>query len=140
MLFFRYGKMGLTMRATAEDEQVVQCAGIKVTTVYALSWIIASITGVIAGILVAGTGGVAPTTANVGLKAFAVVLLGGANSIGGAIVGGIIVGVAENVAAGYLDPLTTRGGLAGVFPFILMIIVLIIRPSGLFGLQRIERI
>jgi branched-chain amino acid transport system permease protein len=140
MLFFRYAKMGLTMRATAEDEQVVQCAGIKVTTVYALSWIIASITGVIAGILVAGTGGVAPTTANVGLKAFAVVLLGGANSIGGAIISGIIVGVAENIAAGYLDPLTTRGGLAGVFPFILMIIVLIIRPSGLFGLQRIERI
>jgi branched-chain amino acid transport system permease protein len=141
MLFFRYAKGGLTMRATAEDEQVVQCAGIRVSTVYALSWIIASITGVIGGILLGGMSGVSPALSNIGLKAFAVVLLGGANSIGGAIVGGIIVGVAENLAAGYLDPLlTSGGGLASVFPFIVMIIVLIIRPYGLFGLQRIERI
>jgi branched-chain amino acid transport system permease protein len=141
MLFFRYAKIGLTMRAAAEDEQVVQCAGIRVTTVYALSWIIACITGVIGGILLGGAGGVSPQLADIGLKAFAVVLLGGANSIGGAIFAGIIVGVAENLAAGYLDPLLGgRGGLATVFPFMLMIIVLIIRPYGLFGLQRIERI
>jgi branched-chain amino acid transport system permease protein len=141
MLFFRYAKSGLTMRATAEDEQVVQCAGIRVSTVYALSWIIASITGVIAGILLGSVTGASPALANIGLKAFAVVLLGGANSIGGAIVGGIIVGVAEKFAAGYLDPLLkTGGGLADVVPFIVMIIVLIIRPYGLFGLQRIERI
>jgi branched-chain amino acid transport system permease protein len=76
----------------------------------------------------------------VGLKAFAVVLLGGVNSIGGAIVAGIIVGVLENVAAGYLDPLLPGGGLAQVFPFMVMIIVLIFRPHGLFGLARIERI
>jgi branched-chain amino acid transport system permease protein len=141
MLFFRYAKIGLTMRATAEDEQVVQCAGIRVTTVYAISWIIASVTGVVAGILLGGQSGVSPYLADIGLKAFAVVLLGGVDSIGGAIVAGIIVGVAENLAAGYLDPLlTASGGLATVFPFIIIIIVLIIRPNGLFGLQRIERI
>jgi branched-chain amino acid transport system permease protein len=140
MLFFRYAKIGLTMRATAEDEQVVQCAGIRVTTVYAISWIIACVTGVVAGMLLGGQSGVSPYLADMGLKAFAVVLLGGIDSIGGAIVAGIIVGVAEAVAAGYLDPLTASGGMATVFPFIIIIIVLIIRPYGLFGTRRIERI
>ncbi len=78
--------------------------------------------------------------ASIGLKAFAVVLLGGVNSIGGAIVGGIILGVLENVAAGYLDPLLPGGGLAQIFPFIVMLIVLVFKPHGLFGLVRIERI
>ena len=141
MLFFRYTKSGLAMRATAEDEQVVQSAGIRVTTVYALSWVIACVVGVISGILLGGVSGVMVPLADVGLKAFAVVLLGGMDSIGGAIVAGIILGVLENVAAGYLDPLLPAGGgLASVFPFIVMIIVLIFRPYGLFGLRRIERI
>ena len=140
MLFFRYAKIGLAMRATAEDEQVAQCAGIRVTTVYAISWIIACVTGVVAGVLLGGESGVSPYLATMGLKAFAVVLLGGVNSIGGAIVAGLIVGLAESFAAGYLDPLTTRGGLATIFPFIIIIIVLVIRPYGLFGIKRIERI
>jgi branched-chain amino acid transport system permease protein len=140
MLFFRYTRSGLAMMATAEDEQVVQSAGIKVTTVYALSWVIACVVGVIGGIILGGVSGVMIPLANVGLKAFAVVLLGGVNSIGGAIVAGIMVGVLENVAAGYLDPLLPGGGLANVFPFLVMIIVLIFRPYGLFGLAEIERI
>jgi len=78
--------------------------------------------------------------AHIGLKAFAVVLLGGVNSIGGAIVAGIILGTLENVAAGYLDPLLPGGGLAQVFPFLVMIIVLVFRPYGLFGLVGIKRI
>jgi len=140
MVFFRYTRSGLAMMATAEDEQVVQSAGIKVTTVYALSWVIACVVGVIGGIILGGVSGVMIPLANVGLKAFAVVLLGGVNSIGGAIVAGIMVGVLENVAAGYLDPLLPGGGLANVFPFVIMIIVLIFRPYGLFGLAEIERI
>jgi branched-chain amino acid transport system permease protein len=141
MLLFRYTKSGLAMRATAEDEQVVRSVGIRVTTVYALSWVIACVVGVIGGILLGGVSGVMIPLAEVGLKAFAVVLLGGVNSIGGAIVAGIILGVLENVAAGYLDPLLPAGGgLANVFPFIVIIIVLIFRPYGLFGLVRIERI
>jgi branched-chain amino acid transport system permease protein len=141
MLFFRYTKSGLAMRATAEDEQVVQSAGVRVTTVYALSWAIACVVGVIGGILLGGVSGVMVPLAEVGLKAFAVVLLGGVNSIGGAIVAGVILGVLENVAAGYLDSLLPAGGgLANVFPFIIIIIVLIIRPYGLFGLPEIERI
>jgi len=140
MLLFRYTKIGLAMRATADDVQVVQSAGIKVTTVYAFSWVIACVVGVIGGILLGGVSGVMIPLAEVGIKAFAVVLLGGVNSIGGAIVAGIILGMLENIAAGYLDPLLPGGGLANVFPFIVMIIVLTIRPYGLFGQARIERI
>jgi branched-chain amino acid transport system permease protein len=140
LLFFRYTKMGLAMKATAEDLHVVQSVGIKATTVYTISWVIACIVGVIAGILLGGVSGVMIPLAEVGGKAFAVVLLGGVNSIGGAIVGGIILGVLENIAAGYLDPLLPRGGLAHVFPYIVLIIVLTLKPYGLFGLVRIERI
>jgi len=141
MLLFRYTKTGLAMRATAEDVQVVQSAGIRVTTVYAITWVIACVTGVIAGIVLGGVSGVMIPMSHVGLKALAVALLGGMDSIGGAIVAGIILGVAENVAAGYLDPLLPAGGgLASVFPFIIILIVLILRPHGLFGLAEIERI
>jgi branched-chain amino acid transport system permease protein len=140
MLLFRYTKIGLAMRATAEDLQVVQSVGIKATTVYAVSWVIASVVGVVGGILLGGVSGANMELANIGLKAFAVVLLGGVNSVGGAIFAGIILGMLENVAAGYLDPLLPGGGLAQVFPFIVMIIVLIFKPHGLFGLARIERI
>ena len=140
MLLFRYTKIGLAMRATAEDLQVVQSVGIKATTVYAASWVIASVVGVIGGILLGGVSGANMDLALIGLKAFAVVLLGGVNSIGGAIVAGIILGMLENVAAGYLDPLLPGGGLAQVFPFFVMIIVLVFRPHGLFGLAHIERV
>jgi branched-chain amino acid transport system permease protein len=141
MILFRYTKAGLAMRATAEDEQVVQSAGIKVTTVYAISWVIACVVGVISGILLGGVSGVSTALAEAGMRTFAVVLLGGIDSIGGAIVAGIILGILENVAAGYLDPLLpSGGGLANVFPFIVIIIVLTLKPQGLFGLARIERI
>jgi len=140
MLLFRYTKIGLAMRATAEDLQVVQSVGIKATTVYAVSWVIASVVGVIGGILLGGVSGANMELAGIGLKAFAVVLLGGVNSLGGAVLAGIILGMLENVAAGYLDPLLPGGGLSQVFPFIVMIIVLIFRPHGLFGLVTIERV
>jgi len=140
LLLFRYTKIGLAMRATAEDLQVVQSVGIKATTVYAVSWIIACVVGVIGGILLGGVSGVMIPLSMIGLKAFAVVLLGGVNSIGGAIVAGIILGILENIAAGYLDPLLPGGGLAQVFPFVVIIIMLIFKPYGLFGLVRIERI
>jgi len=140
MIFFRFTRIGLVMRATAEDEQVVQIAGIKVTTVYAVSWAIAWVVGMIGGILLGGQGGVTIQMEHVGLKVLAVVLLGGIDSIEGSVVAGIMLGMLENIAAGYLDPLLPAGGLATVFPFIIMIIVLIFRPYGLFGLKRIERI
>ena len=141
MFVFRYTKIGLAMRATAEDEQVTRSLGIKATTVYALVWVIACVVGVIGGVLLGGVSGVSPPLSEIGLKALAVVILGGLDSIGGAIVAGIILGILENLAAGYLDPLMpSGGGLASVFPFIVMLAVLIFKPHGLFGLKRIERV
>jgi branched-chain amino acid transport system permease protein len=141
MAVFRYTKTGLAMRATAEDEKVVRSVGIKVTTVYAISWVIACVVGIVSGILLYSISGVQQTMSDVGLKAMGVVLLGGVDSIGGAIIAGLILGVLENVAPGYLDPLLpSGGGLANVVPFIVMLIVLIFRPHGLFGTARIERI
>jgi branched-chain amino acid transport system permease protein len=140
MLFFRYSRTGLAMIATAEDEQVVQSAGIRVTTVYAISWVIACVVAILGGILLGSQGGVTVQLSSVGMKALAVVLLGGMDSIGGAIVAGIMLGVLENIASGYLDPLLPAGGVVNVFPFIVMIVVLIFKPYGLFGTRRIERI
>ncbi len=141
LIIFRYTKIGLAMRATAEDEQVVRVSGIKVTTVYAFSWVIACVVGVISGILLGGVSGVTTGLAESGMRSMAVVLLGGIDSIGGAIIAGIMLGILENIAAGYLDPLLPAGGgLANVFPFLVIIIVLVFKPHGLFGLARIERI
>jgi len=141
MFIFRYTKIGLAMRATAEDEQVTRSLGIKATLVYAIVWVIACVVGVVGGVLLGGVSGVSPPMAEIGLKSLAVVILGGLDSIGGAIVAGIILGVLENLAAGYLDPLMpSGGGLASVFPFIVMLLVLIFKPHGLFGLKRIERV
>lgn len=141
MAIFRFTKIGLAMRATAEDEKVVQSSGIKVTTVYAISWVIACVVGVVSGMLLYSISGVQQTMSDIGLEAFAVVLLGGVDSIGGAIVAGLIIGILENLASGYLDPLLpSGGGLASVFPYIVIIVVLIFKPHGLFGTARIERI
>jgi branched-chain amino acid transport system permease protein len=141
MFIFRFTKSGLAMRATAEDEQVTRGLGIKATMVYALVWVIACVVGVLGGILLGGVSGVSPPLAEIGLKALAVVILGGLDSIGGAIVAGVILGILENLASGYLDPLMpSGGGLANVFPFIVMIVVLVFKPHGLFGLKRIERV
>jgi len=141
LAIFRWTKQGLAMRATAEDEQVVQSVGIRITTVHILTWVIATIVAVIGGILLGSISGVNLAMADIGLKALVVALLGGLDSIGGCIVAGLIIGVLENVAAGYLDPLLPAGGgLSFVFPFIIMIVVLMFRPYGLFGLVRIERI
>ncbi len=141
LFLFRFTKIGLAMRATAEDEPVTRGLGIKATFVYAIVWVIACVVGVLAGILLGGVSGVSPPLAEIGLKALAVVILGGLDSIGGAILAGVILGILENLAAGYLDPMMpSGGGLANVFPFIVMLVVLVFRPHGLFGLKRIERV
>jgi len=140
-LFFRYSRQGLAMRATAEDEQAAQSNSVRVNTVYTLAWMIASVLGVIGGMFLGSMSGASLGLSITGLKALAIALLGGLDSIPGAIVAGVIIGCLENVSAGYLDPLLpSGGGLASVFPFIVMIIMLIFKPYGLFGLVKIERI
>ena len=137
--FFLHTRYGLYMRAAAESHEVAQSVGIKVGNVFTLAWMIAAAIGGIGGFLLGIIMGVSGSLTQFGLKVFPVVLLGGLESIPGAIIGGIVIGLLENVAAGYLDPLV-GGGVTEVFPYIIMVGILIFKPYGLFGLTRIERI
>lgn len=138
-LFFKYTKRGLFMRAVAEDHQVAQAKGIRVHNVFAWAWIISAVVSAIGGMLLGSIVGISYAMSWVGLKVFPIVLLGGLESLPGAIIAGLIVGVLENIAGGYLDPLV-GGGIKDIFPYIILIVVLLIKPYGLFGLERIERI
>ena len=128
--FFVKSRKGIAMRAVADNQQVAMAMGIHVERYFAIAWGMAGI--------VSALGGLA-WGALIGLKVFPVVILGGLDSIIGAIVGGLIVGVVENLAAGYLDPLV-GGGTKDFAPYLLMILMLMIRPYGIFGKRRIERV
>ena len=140
MLFFQKSKLGLTMRGTAEDHQLARSEGVKVNRIFVLAWFIAIIMAGIGGFLMAHMHGVnqEPLIA-LGMKSLAVVILGGMESILGAVIGGLAIGLLEALGAGYLDPLV-GGGVEEVFPFIILLIVLLIKPYGLFGYTRIERV
>ena len=140
LLFFRYTKLGLGMQIVSEDQQVARSLGISVKNVFAQSWAFALVIAAISGILYASLKAVNNSIALVGLtKALPVMLLGGLESLPGALVGGIIVGIFEVVGGGYIDPLV-GGGFTDVIPLILMLIILLVRPYGIFGWKRIERI
>jgi len=138
-LFFQRSTYGLAMRATAEDHQVARSLGIKITLIFGLTWAIASLISAIGGILLGSISGINLTLGQIGLKAIPAALIGGLESIAGAIIGGLIIGILENLAAGYIDPLV-GGGIKEIFPYIILVIVLLFRPHGLFGLKRIERV
>jgi branched-chain amino acid transport system permease protein len=138
-LYFKYNKMGIAMRATADDQFAVQACGIPVTRIFSNAWMFACVVAAIAGVLISWIGGVTHGLVETGLKSFSVVILGGLDSFLGCIIAGPIIGLAENLGSGYLTPLVW-GGLNGVIPFIIIIIVLFIKPYGLFGEVRIERI
>ncbi len=139
-LFFRYTKHGLAMQMVSEDHQVARSLGINVRTVFTQTWVFAIIIAAISGILYGALHNIAMENMDIGVvKAIPVVLLGGLNSLPGALVGGVIIGVAEMVGAGYIDPLV-GGGFKDVVPLLVMLIILIFKPYGLFGWVRIERI
>jgi len=138
-LFFKYHKMGIVMRAVADDKMAVQACGIQVTRIFSLSWMFACVLAAIGGILMSSIGGITFGLVETGLKAFSVVILGGLDSFLGAIIAGPIIGLAENLGGGYLTPLTWPG-VKEVIPFVIIIIVMFIRPHGLFGERRIERV
>jgi len=138
-LYFRYHKMGIAMRATADDQFAVQACGIPVTSIFSTSWMFACVVAAIAGVLISWIGGLHFGLVETGLKAFSIVVLGGLDSFIGAMVAGPIIGLAENLGGGYLTPFLW-GGLKDIIPFIIIIIVLFIKPYGLFGEVRIERI
>jgi branched-chain amino acid transport system permease protein len=139
-IFFRYSRTGMAMRATADNQQVAQSLGVSVKWVFALSWCIATVVSTLGGIILGSVrGGVDFSLADLGLKVFPVVILGGLDSIPGAIVGGVLIGVLENLAGGYLDPLL-GGGVKEVAPFVVLVIILMVRPYGFFGKAQIERV
>lgn len=136
---FARSRTGIALRAIADDQQVSLAMGINVKTYFAVAWAIAGLVALVGGIVWGNLIGVDIQLALIGLKVFPVAILGGLDSILGAIVGGLIVGLAESLAAGYLDPLV-GGGTKDFTPYVLMILVLMIRPYGLFGKEDIERV
>ncbi len=138
MIFFRFSKEGIAMRATADDQQAALSMGISVKRVFAMAWSISAAVAALAGVIVANIvelNGAA--LAGFGLRVFPVVILGGMDSIPGAILGGLIIGLLEVYTAGYTSPSL---GLASVVPFIVLILILMVKPYGLFGEIRIERV
>jgi len=137
--FFRYHRMGIAMRATADDQMAVQACGIPVTRVFSTSWMFACCVAAIGGILISSIGGITHGLVETGLKAFSVVILGGLDSFAGAIIAGPIIGLCESLGGGYLTPILWAG-VKDIIPFVIIIIVMVIKPYGLFGEERIERI
>jgi branched-chain amino acid transport system permease protein len=137
--FFLKSRVGVAMRAVADSQQVAMAMGINVQRYFALAWAMAGVVSALGGIVWGAMLGVDNQLALVGLKVFPVVILGGLDSIVGAVVGGLIVGIVENLASGYLDPYV-GGGTKDFVPYVLMIAVLMIRPEGIFGRRLIERV
>lgn len=134
-IFFRYSKQGIAMRAVADDQQAAMVQGISVNRVFALSWALAAASAVLGGMLLSQITGVAPELAIFGVFVFPVVILGGLDSVPGTVVGGVIVGLLIQYTAGYLG-----GGLQQVVPFLILVLILLVKPYGLFGQVRIERV
>jgi len=138
MLFFRYTRVGLAMRATSEDHELARGVGINVPRIFGMSWAIAGIIATVGGVLLATLTGVSLSLSVVTLVAFPAILLGGLESFPGAIIGGLLVGLAAAlVQASSVQVIRSTSEIA---PYILLLIVLLIRPEGLFGEKRIERV
>ena len=138
MIFFQYTRIGLAMRATSEDHELARGVGINVPRVFGLSWGIAGIIATIGGVLLATVTGVNLSLATVALVAFPAILLGGLESFSGAIIGGLLVGLVQALVQA--SSVQVVRGTTEIAPYILLLIVLIIRPEGLFGEKRIERV
>ena len=137
-VFFKYARTGIFMRAVADHQTASQSMGISVKRVFAISWCIAAVVSSIGGILVGNIGGVGVDLSYIGLKVLPAVIFGGLDSVLGAIIGGLVVGVLEFLSAGYLDPYIPA--INEVFPFVILVLVLMLRPYGLFGIEEIERV
>jgi len=134
-LFFRYTRDGIAMRAIADDQQAALSMGISIPRVFGIAWGLAAASAAIGGIMLAGIVGVSPNVASIGLRVFPVVILGGLDSIRGAVIGGAIIGLLEVYTGGYVGR-----GLSLVVPYVVLVLVLMVRPYGLFGKEIIERV
>jgi len=133
--FFQKSRHGVAMRAVADDQQAALTMGISVKRIFSLAWILAAISALIAGVLLADLSAVEQGIAAFGLMVFPVVILGGLDSVPGTVVGGLVIGLLKQYVSGYADP-----GLAEVIPYIVLVAILIVRPYGIFGETRIERV
>ncbi len=138
MVYFQYTRTGLALRATSEDHELARSVGINVPRVFGLSWAIAGIIATIGGVLLAALTGVSLSLSIVALVAFPAILLGGLQSFPGAIVGGLLVGLSQALVQASSVPVVRSS--SEIAPYILLLIVLLIRPEGLFGEKRIERV
>lgn len=141
--FFRYSKLGVAMRATAFDQEAALAVGIPVSRVYALSWVIASAVAAIGGVFIAAfPSSLNPSLGFAALRAFPAAILGGLDSPGGAVLGGVIIGVVEVLVQGYQPQYAPWLGnnFHVVAAYTLMIVVLMVRPYGLFGTREVERV
>ncbi len=135
-LFFKYSSQGIYMRSVADNQKAALSLGVHVKRVFALSWAIAALVAGMSGIVLGIINGInVHDLSAIGLKVFPVVILGGLDSIGGAIIGGIIIGLLETFTGGYLSP-----SLRDVVPYIVLVLILLVKPYGLFGLKEIERV
>ena len=134
-IFFRRSRHGIAMRAVADDQQAAMTVGISVRRIFALAWALAAVSALIAGVLLADIAAVNQHIAVFGLLVFPVVILGGLDSVPGTIVGGLTIGILKQMVSGYADP-----GLAEVIPYVVLVAILMVKPYGLFGEVRIERV
>lgn len=138
--FFKYSRLGLGMRATAFNQQVAQSLGISVQQVFAMSWAISAMVSALAGIVFGMVNGVSSALSFFGIKVFPAVIVGGLDSIIGAIVGGLIIGLLENFAEFIDGQYLNVGNLYTIAPFYVLVLILMIKPYGLFGTEKIERV
>lgn len=138
MLFFRYTRVGLAMRATSENHELARSAGIQVSQIFGLSWAIAGVVATIGGVLLASLTGVSLNLATVALVTFPAILLGGLESFAGAIIGGLLVGLIQALVQA--SSVVVVRNSAEIAPYVLLLLVLVFRPEGLFGEKRIERV
>ena len=135
LAFFRYSKTGIALRATASDPVTASALGININYSQRLTWMLSGLVGTVAGVLIASSAGLSPLLAAAALGVFAAIILGGMDSVLGAIVASLIVGWVEAIGAGYLG-----GKSRDVVPYVVVLAILVVRPYGMFGTRGIERL
>ncbi|MDP2656950.1 MAG: branched-chain amino acid ABC transporter permease [Candidatus Deferrimicrobium sp.] len=138
--FFKFSKAGVAMRATAFNQQAAQSMGISVKFIFGLSWVISAVISGIGGVLIGNINGINTSLYHFGLKVFPATILGGLDSILGAALGGLIIGLLENLSDGLCKSYLDLSGVKEVAPYIILVIILMIKPYGLFGTKEIERV
>lgn len=135
LAFFRYSRIGIALRATASDPVTAATLGIDVRASQRLTWILSGSIGTVAGVLIVSSGGLSPALASTALSVFAVIILGGLDSIAGAILASLVIGWVESITVGYVG-----GKVRDVLPYLVVLAILVVRPYGLYGSRDIERL